>query len=284
MSSAIKLIVNADDFAIDPAVNRAIIAAHENGIITSTAILANGSAFDDAVDLLQRTPDLGVGLHLCLVDQKPVSEAETVKSLVGKQGRLHQSHINFIQRYAFGQIVFAEVYAELEAQIRKVVDSGLELTHLDSHQHLHLLPRIVPIVGELAKKYSITKIRIPHDDPAIKLPAGSVIRRLQSTALKSLAKRAKSSYAKYGLKTTDRFFGFAVGGCFGLDVWKKVIPKFSPGVTEIMVHPGENNVSLKNVTGWNYSWEEEFSALSAPELKSMLADRSISLINYRDFN
>jgi len=284
MSSAKKLIVNADDFAIDPAVNRAIITAFQEGILSSTTILASGKALEEGLEMLQSTTGLGVGLHLCLVDQKPVSEPSKIPSLVGNQGCLHKSHLSFIFKYSTGRIKLEEVEIELEAQIRKILDAELKLTHLDSHQHLHLLPQIVPVVGKLAQKYNITRIRIPLDDVSIGISAGTIIRRFQSHAVSNLALRAKSAYAAYGLTTTDYFFGFAVGGAFKKNIWEKVIQNLSPGVTEIMVHPGEDTVSLRNVTGWDYSWEEEYRALLSKELKTMLSENNIALINFGDLN
>ena len=154
----LKLIVNADDLGLCESVNEGIVQAHQSGIVTSASIMANGRAFDHAIRLCQLVPSLDLGIHLTLVEEKPLREASTIPSLVGAGGKLHPHATTFMKKYVSGAIRVREVWSELEAQIQKVVSRGISVSHLDSHQHLHALPHIRRVSIELAKKYNIPAI------------------------------------------------------------------------------------------------------------------------------
>ena len=83
-----RLIVNADDFGYTHGVNAGIIRGFRDGIITSTTIMANGAAFEDAVDYAKENPSLGVGIHLVLVGEASVAAASAIPSLADSKGRL----------------------------------------------------------------------------------------------------------------------------------------------------------------------------------------------------
>lgn len=284
MTEVKRLIVNADDLGLHSLVNRAIFRAHREGIVTSTTILAGGAAFNEAVSGLTQHPDLGVGLHLCLVEQRPVSAPEKIPSLVDAEGRLFASHAVFIRKYLLRKISLADVRVELEAQAEKAANSGLILTHYDSHQHLHLLPGVASLVVEIGKKFGINRVRISADDAWAGLASTSWKRRLQGRLVSKLAAKRRRQFAQSGLISTDRFVGFSRGGCLFKSDWLGLIPKLHPGVTEIMVHPGENNVTLDSSTGWDYHWEEELEALIDPEIKSLLKEHGVQLINFGDLS
>ena len=120
-----KLIVNADDLGLSEAVSDGIFEGFANGIITATSLMVNGSAFKYAVDQLQHFPDLDVGLHLTLVEERPVSETSHVKSLIGNDGRFLPHARHFLKRYILGKIAFSEVYEELNAQICRATAAGV---------------------------------------------------------------------------------------------------------------------------------------------------------------
>ncbi len=279
-----RLIVNADDLALHPAINRAIFKAHREGIVTSSTMLVGGSAFIEAVEEAKSHPNLGIGIHLCLVDQKPVSRPDEIPSLVAEDGLLPKTHLAFLKRALAGRIKLDEVQGELNAQVAKALDAGLKPTHLDSHQHLHIFPQIVPLVAEIGKKYNIKRIRVPYDYPAYILKSRSLRRRLEGAIVAILARRSNRIFARNGISSTDYFFGFARGGDFSKDTWVNFLPKVLSGVTEIMVHPGENNVILKSDTGWDYHWEEELSALTDSEIRDIIEKHDIQLTHFGKIN
>jgi Uncharacterized protein conserved in bacteria len=158
-----KLIVNADDFGLHADVNQAIIQGHKLGCITSTSLMPTGTAAEAAAALAKETPTLGVGVHLTLVAERPVLPPEKVPSLVDADGRFFPDHMVFIKKYLMGKIAMAELRAECAAQIERIEDWGLKPTHLDSHQHLHVLPGLFDICLELAEKHRIKKMRLPAE-------------------------------------------------------------------------------------------------------------------------
>jgi chitin disaccharide deacetylase len=279
-----RLIVNADDLALHPCVNQAIVKAHREGIVTSTTILAGGSAFFDAVAGVKSCPELGVGVHLCLVDQKPVLDPAKIPSLVDKDGKFPDSYGAFLRGLVLQRFRMSDVRRELEAQITRVLDQGLKVTHLDSHQHLHLLPGISSVVAELGIKMGLRRIRVPSEIVIRGCESPSILRRLQGQIVLGLARKRRREFLRRGLTSPDHFAGFGRGGNFNADNWRALIPQLREGVTEVMVHPGADNSALQSATHWNYHWEQELAALTDPNLKQLIQDHGIQLVNYRDLD
>ena len=149
-----KLIINADDFGLHSAINEGIIVGHTKGAITSTSILASGAAFNEAVDMAKEYPKLGIGIHIALVGGiAPVSDPSEIPSLVTKEGVFVDNYIEFMKRIYSGSINYDEVRTEITKQVSKIMESGVNVTHIDGHQHMHVLPSILPIVLEQAMRY-----------------------------------------------------------------------------------------------------------------------------------
>lgn len=132
------LIPNADDFGFTRDVNRGIIEAHCNGILTATTLMASGAAFDDAVELARQNPDLDIGVHLVLVDLEGFPP--TIPRLIFSLPKMR-------------------IYDELAGQVRKVLAAGIQPTHLDTHKHTHLLPPVFNAVVRIAEEFHIPWVR-----------------------------------------------------------------------------------------------------------------------------
>ena len=158
-----RLIVHGDDFGLSHKVNQGILRAHCDGILTSTSVLANGAAFEEAMALSREVPTLDLGIHLTLTEEWPVLPRDAIASLVDTQGRFYNHAMTFIKRYISGQISVEEIRRELDAQVRKVLSHGVPVSHLDGHQHIHMLPAIRRITIELAKEYAIPAVRLPRE-------------------------------------------------------------------------------------------------------------------------
>src|SRR2546425_3360383 len=126
-----RLIVNADDFGFTRGVNRAVVRAFKTGIVTSTTIMANGEAFDDAVKLALANPGLGVGCHLAVVGGLPVAPPADVSSLVDNGGVLPRGLSRVVFKLARGSVPTEKLTREFRAQIERVVQAGIKLTHVD---------------------------------------------------------------------------------------------------------------------------------------------------------
>jgi predicted glycoside hydrolase/deacetylase ChbG (UPF0249 family) len=241
-----RLIVTADDVGLHPGMTAGAIRAHREGIVTACSVVANGAAFDDAVARLREVPSLEVGVHLTLVEERPLTAI-----------RFPKKYTSFVPLYLARAITIVAIERELRAQVERVLATGLHVTHLNGHQHLHLLPRIFAVVARLAREYSIPYVRIVDD-------YGGSARLLPMRFLSALGRRACGPF------TNDRTVGVASAG--HLD---DVVPLLEhvEGVTELVTHPGVG------VSGydWAYDWEQETAALCAPRLREELARRGIEL-------
>ena len=138
-----QLIVNADDFGLHTLINQGIIKGHREGFITSTSIMPSATAYDEAVELALANPNLGIGIHLTLVGGvQPVLPKDKIASLVDAEGRFLPDYVAFAKRFYTGGVKSSELEAELHAQIEKALASNFNITHIDSHQHTHVLPGI----------------------------------------------------------------------------------------------------------------------------------------------
>jgi hopanoid biosynthesis associated protein HpnK len=278
-----QLIVNADDFGLHPVVNQAIIEGYTTGCITSTSLMPGAAGFEDALRLAAGYPELGVGVHLTLVGEKPVADRANVSSLLDDDGRLVAQYPQFVARFLLGGISLSEVRIELTAQIEKALASGLTFTHLDSHQHLHVLPGIIDIVLDLANQYGISAIRIPAE--ALFFTGGypfTLGRLLSRCGLTVLARRAAWKAKRRGVRVPDHFFGMLAGGNMQEEYFLNIVSQLPTGTSEIMVHPGKNDATLKAAYGWEYHWQGELAAVTSSVVLHKLDEEKIKPVSFRE--
>ena len=162
-----RLIINADDFGLTAGVNRAIVEAHERGVVSSATLMANGQAFDEAVKLAGSRPRLGVGCHIVLVDGTPLVRDAATRTLLdgGSAGapRFREGIARFAALALLGRLAPDEIEAEATAQIRKLQSAGIAVTHLDSHKHTHMFPQVFRPLLRAAKACGVTAIRNPFE-------------------------------------------------------------------------------------------------------------------------
>lgn len=275
------MIINADDFGIHTEVNRAVIEAHEQGLLLSTSLLASGPAFDEAVALAKEHPELGIGIHLCLVGSLPtVLSPREVPSLVDADGLLPESYVPLIKKMWSGHIDFEQVYRELDAQMGKIMSTGLNVTHVDSHQHMHMLPPVWKIVQALMKKYGLHRLRIPREAYSFKAMAANPGRVMGRDGLTYLAKKAMTDVKRLRFTTTDYFWGMVDGGHMSETNLSYILSRMPFGVHEIMMHPGRSTAVLSQSFSWGYHWEDEFHALLSPRIRQLMEEQHIEPIHY----
>jgi chitin disaccharide deacetylase len=287
-----RLIVNADDFGLAESVNRGIIVAHRDGILTSTSLLANGSAFDQAIASSQQFSQLSVGVHLNISEGRPVSPAAGIPSLVNERGQLHLSPLRLWIRILRRQISLQDIHSECRAQVLKVFDAGVTPTHLDGHLHVHILPQLAPILIALAREFCIRNVRCPAEDLEATLPLlwemrGASIAALQRSviayAVRSFARRFRERLRIAGLVCPDAFLGLAHTGFLDAKVLSALLDLVPDGTTELMCHPGYASAELKSFGGeLTRERETEVLALTAPEVKEIVESLGIRLTNFRD--
>lgn len=281
-----KLIINADDFGLYEGINQGIIRGHQSGCITSTSIMPNGKAFEDAITLSRANPHLGIGVHLTLVGEKPLNDPAKVASLVDKDGLLPSSYIQFLLRFILGQVRLEEVRRELLAQVRKVAAAGIPITHLDSHQHLHVVPGIVDIVVDIAKEFNIKAIRIPGE-PYLFLGnyPFTPVRVVARAGLTFLSRLAKAKVKQSGLAAPDHFFGMLAGGNMREEYLVHILDNLPEGVSEIMMHPGSpgsDAAALNQSYGWNLHWQAELDAVTSGRVCGLIREKNVRLVSFKE--
>jgi hopanoid biosynthesis associated protein HpnK len=272
------LIVNADDLGLHEDINRGIYLAHTKGIVTSTSLVACGEAFADASAMIQECPDLDVGVHLTLIEERPLSAPRDVPGLVGDDGRFLPSYRQLTARVFGGRVAPGEVRKELRAQIERVVATGRRPSHLDGHQHVHVLPLIWRVVTELASEYGIRWVRIPRFpalwrarkarlDPVFRLGFNVLSARLR------LSNRGRPRARTPGLHLSGRLREADL---------LAIIPRLRPGISELVSHPGVQTPALCARYRWNYEWNSELAAVTSPGVVSLVQASGVQLIRFSE--
>jgi hopanoid biosynthesis associated protein HpnK len=275
-----QLIVNADDLGLTPAVNRGVVRAFRDGIVTSASLLVTGSAFEDAVAQARQNPELDVGLHLALVEERAVLGPDVLPTLVDETGRFPRTSAEFIRRAILGGIDWLEVEREIAAQIALFQETGLRLSHLDSHQHLHMFPPVFQIVRRLAGWVENVWVRNPVG-PWRKSPDTPMGRWIRLLGLNLTSLSARAFHGRPLPQMPDAMYGFEVSGCLNRSALEQILRKIPDGLYELVCHPGEDDADTQTrYRHWGYHWAEELKALIAPETRVILKEHGIALTSF----
>ena len=154
-----KLIINCDDYGWDAPATQAILELGAAGQVSSTTVMANFASDAELRELARlASPTLSVGLHLTLNAGQPLSAASQVPSLVDAEGQFYKSS-QLWQRFLRGQVQRAELKLEIAAQLHRLAAAGLDLTHADSHQHLHQYPLLGPALLQILYELGLRRVR-----------------------------------------------------------------------------------------------------------------------------
>ncbi len=293
-----RLIINADDFGLTQGVNRAIFEARECGVVTSTTLMANSQAFDDAankaVSSARASGGLGVGCHVVLVDGEPLLPAERVATLLQQnarngQPRFRDSLTDFVVASFRHQLNPSEIEGEAAAQIERIQAAGVELSHFDTHKHAHMFPAVLRPLLRAARARKVRAVRNPFGQ-VWPLPWTSVLRTrhlwkrfAQLNVLRRFAANFRQEAEAHGLRTTDGSLGVLVTGVLDLALFTAIIESMPEGTWEFVCHPGYNDADLDNVrTRLRHSREQELQLLTSSEAKQLLRQQRIELISYHD--
>ncbi|MGA7220878.1 MAG: ChbG/HpnK family deacetylase [Candidatus Sulfotelmatobacter sp.] len=289
-----RLIVNADDFGLTLGVNRAIVEAHTRGIVTSSTLMANGPAFEDAIRLAKTVPNLSVGCHVVLIDGAPVSNPKLLPSLAkisGESARFAHGIKSFAARALAGRLHAGEIEMEVGAQIQKIHSAGIRISHLDTHKHTHLFPAVLRPLLRAARACGVHAIRNPFG-PRKPLRSSELLRRptlwtryAEVKILRSLAAKFREAAKRAGMLTPDGTFGVVVTGALDEKLFCAIANIIPEGTWEFVCHPGYNDDDLKSArTRLRESRETELRMLTMPEVKDVLSSAGIELISYRDLD
>lgn len=268
------LVVNADDFGLTSGVDRAILRAGADGIVTSTSVLATGPTLAGSVSGL-RASALGIGAHLIAVGGVPLLSAREVPSLVDGQGRFPRSWHAFVGRSGRRAIDPDDLEREFAAQIESLIGADLHLTHLDTHQNIHLWPSVARVVVRLARRYDIGFIRIPRTKGRSPLAMG----------VRMLSGRLTRRVTGAALPTTGATVGLDEAGALHETALQDAIQRLgASGVdaADIVCHPGEAGDADLEATGWGFAWADEVAALTSPATSAAVQAAGFCLGTYAD--
>lgn len=256
-----KVIINSDDYGYSRSVNFGIIDSYKDGVLTSGTLMANMPGFDHAIELKRANPDFGVGIHLVLTCQSPL--LKTHKHIVKEDGTFYH-----VRDYSSGAIeitdeVLAEIAAEYRAQIDKVYATGIDVTHFDSHHHMHMFdPRITEIVEKLAREKNVP-VRSLGQDPE---------RRVADDIPQVDFFEHRFDEIGEGYMTNEEIESY-------YDEVLETIKKYD--VVEIMTHPGYLDQLVLSTSALNKARAYEVEALTTSSFAERLKnDPDIELVTY----
>jgi len=252
MSSLI--VVNADDLGLSRSVNDGIFEALDAKVVSDASLLANGEGFEHAVEGLKSRGRKSIGIHFCLVDkEKPLARIPDITS-VSEGDFFFRDRNRLFKKILLGGKKIARVLAlELEAQIARISGAGLNITHLDSHQHTHLFPGISKMVLEACLRHKIPFIRVPSTQ--FKSPVALAVE-----IFSLLLRRSESERVQFVPS-----LGFENSGKLSAENFRENFNralKSRSKLVEIMVHPGRaDNATRQKYAHWGYNWDRELEIL-----------------------
>jgi chitin disaccharide deacetylase len=289
-----RLIVNADDFGWSEAVTGGILCAHAEGVLTSTTVMANLASAGPALEQARRqAPRLAVGIHLNLTEGEPLTPRDQAAPLLGADGCMRPSPADLFRTVRGSAAALAAAEKELEAQIVRARALGLEPSHLDSHKHVHLYPRLLAVVIGLARRHGIRAVRTT---PEIGLPGLSgrlprewklkdrLRQRVNTWVLRRWGRRAQREVRRAGLVTADWFFGVRVTGGVSAEVVLHLLRHAPDGTGELMVHPGLADASPGRPSRLNASRPRELAALCDPRVRRLAEETGWTWASYKDLH
>jgi hopanoid biosynthesis associated protein HpnK len=276
----VQLIINADDFGRAREINRAVVQAHQEGVLTSASLMVGGEAAEDAVRLARAHHSLAVGLHVVVVDGPAVLGVDRIPGLVGTDGRFPNTPVRLGLRYALSRSARRQVAAELRAQFERFACTGLPLSHVDGHQHMHMHPVVFDMLLPLAREFGARGVRVVRDDLRLSLAHDSsrLFAKTASAGVFSLlARRCRRRCAGTQLAVAHRTYGFFQSGAMDESYVLNAIRRSSETTAEMYFHPTCG--SRLDALGPN---PDELSTLLSPALRSAIAKAGMRLSTYAD--
>jgi chitin disaccharide deacetylase len=278
-----RLIVCADDFGLDEAVNAAVEAASRDGILTCASLMVGAPAARDAVARARRLPRLKVGLHLVLVDGRPVLPAEAVPDLVDPHGAFDDNMLRAGLRFFFSRRARRQLAAEIRAQFMAFRATGLALDHVNAHKHMHIHPTVAALVIAVGREFGMRAVRVPAEPwgalrRAAAAEGGRVLPPLYAPWIALLRRRLKRA----GLAVNDHLLGLAWSGAMTEPRMLRLLAALPAGASELYCHPAVEQTPALARTMPVYRPAEELAALVSPRVRRAIDSGGIELVSYAD--
>jgi predicted glycoside hydrolase/deacetylase ChbG (UPF0249 family) len=250
--------------------------------------MANGPAFDEAAQLASQVPQLSIGCHVVLIDGQPVLSSEQLPSLTAAS-RFRDGLMTFAVRAIAGRLDPDEVMAEATAQIRKLQSAGIAVSHIDSHKHTHLFPKILRPLLHAARACGIRALRNPFG-PRLPLRSTELLARpglwtryAELRVLGRFAGKFREAVDREGFIAPDGTLGIIVTGSLDERLFRAIARSIPEGTWEFVCHPGYNDSDLREAeTRLRESRETELRVLTMPAAREVLSQEGIALISYHE--
>lgn len=278
-----KFILNADDFGMTNAFNMAVVEGYNNGFLTSASICANGDAFDTAVnEIIPECPNLGIGVHLNIIEGRALQDFTKTNLLTDLEGNFKNGYLQMM--YLSNNPLFLEqVELEFRAQIEKVL-AYTKVDHLDSHVHVHAIPKIFELTCKLAQEYNIKQVRTQFEKfyliPSVKkhLNLKYPVNVLKVLLLNFFTFKNLQKIKNYDLTTNDYLVGVGYTGMMDDKTLEFGLAAIKENVTvEALIHPCKfcDTKSMKN------QHQIEFNITQNKDLKDKIQRLGFEITNYK---
>jgi chitin disaccharide deacetylase len=280
-----KIIITGDDFGLALPVNEAIVEAHQKGILTTASLMVGADFSRDAVERARQCPALKVGLHLTLVEGRPILPPDKVPDLVDARGAFstHLARAGF--RFFFMPGVRKQLEAEIRAQFEAFLKTGFILDHVNAHNHMHIHPTVLGLLLKVGKDYGLKAVRLPNESPVLSWKASrkSLGSRLSSWAfLYPWVTRMKRTLRKANIRYNDFLFGMSDGGSMTADLTLRMVRNLPEGISEFCFHPATRRCSEIDRTMPLYRHEDELRALTDASLRQALRATGAQRVAFSD--
>ena len=283
-----RVIFHGDDFGLTPGVNQGITNAFKHGLLTSTSIMAAGEAAEEAMSLALENPGLDVGIHLVLADEPPLLAPEELSTLISNNGLL-PSRNEILTAIFSRKLDYGQVEAEWCAQVEKVLKPGIRISHLDSHQFIHLFPGLFNVCRSISRRYNIPFIRNTMIEPSLSstlvTPGIGLSRLLQWFGLWGWTRLMAAGGSFHSGGTIPSVGFLHAGGRMDcaevLGILDTLAQKPSCSRVEFILHPGMGDNHTQNKYGhWRYTWENDLALLLNDDLRKGLEMRNIKTTSF----
>ena len=274
----VQIILNADDFGRSAGINAAVIQAHREGVLTSASLMITGDAAKEAVALVRDTPTLAIGLHLVAAGGKAVLPPEQIPHIVDVDGNFPEDPLRAGLRYAFRHAAREELAQELEAQFHWFAATGLPLSHVDSHFHLHMHPTVWNLVLPLAVRYGARGLRLPRDDLRLAMGYDGVQagrKAIWALTFGLLGRHCLNHLDGHPLAVADRVYGLMQTGRMAEAYVLKLLGQLQVPTAEIYFHP--STVFESELLGPNPG---DLATLLSPDIRRVIRERGMRLVTY----
>jgi chitin disaccharide deacetylase len=282
--AARQLIVNADDFGISEAVNHAIIRAHREGVLTSASLMVTGEAAAQAVRLAKENPRLAVGIHLVAVMGRSVLPQSEIPTLVDRAGNFSNNPTAAGLKYFFSPAARREIRREIAAQFARFHATGLPLSHVDGHLHLHVHPVIFNEALRQAIKYGARRMRVPDEERRLALGfdrSQLAQKTFFTIQFGGLARYMKSRLRRQGFTVPERVYGNLQSGRMSESYFLYMLDRLNAATNEIYFHPAAYAAD-RPLDARERQCQVEFEALLSRGVRERLAQSNVRLTNYVD--